>query len=64
MENDRNDQPPPGMPVDELLLLATYRKLDPDLKDDARRFLGACLRQQGGRREIPSNIVNFPKKSA
>lgn len=61
MENDPNELPP-SLPVDELLLLVTYRKLDPDLKDDARRFLNACLRQQGARRIIPTNVVKFPAK--
>lgn len=62
-EKDREAQPPLEMPVDELLLVATYRKLDSDLQDDARRFLTACLRQQSARRQ-PTNVVKFTPKSA
>lgn len=51
-----------GLPVDELLLLGTYRKLDPDLKDDTRRFISACLRQQHVR-HVPDNVVAFPLKA-
>lgn len=64
MEKDQNDQPlPPGLRVDELLLLVAYQKLEPALKEDARRFITACLRHQGARRASPSsNVVKFPAK--
>ena len=57
---DQNELPH-GLPVDELVLVSNYRRLDHDLKDDLRRFAQACLKQQRAR-TLPSNIVKFPRK--
>ena len=55
---------PEGLLAHEMIELTAYRQCDPDLQDDIRRFIQACLRVQRARRSNPSNVVKFPKRRA